>query len=263
MRRVTPIVAAVFLALALAVGVPAAAQADNSAVAVNTKDGSSVFRFAFAVRHVMSDVVDETNSAVAFSSCTDCTTTAIAIEIVLVEGSPSTFTPTNQAYAINYQCTLCNTFAAAYQFVIQGTGPMHFTHDALYQLAKIRKAIRELEDQNLDPFALQAALDPLIAQLKDVLATGLVSGPIDGDEGNGENPSTNERAPPSGGGSSPTTTTTGPAATATVPAGTTTGGTTVTTTPAPTTTTTPSTTTEPATTTTESTTTAPTTTTTP
>ncbi len=170
----------VLLVLALAAGLglaaPAPALADNSAVAVNTKDGSSVFKFAFAIRHVMGDVVDETNSAVAYASCTDCHTTAIAIEIVLVEGSPSVFTPTNQAIAVNYQCTLCQTFAAAYQFVIQGSGPMHFMHEGYRELARIKRAIRELGRQNLSPFELQAKLDPLIERLRTVLATQLVTG---------------------------------------------------------------------------------------
>jgi putative peptide zinc metalloprotease protein len=248
MRRLTTILAALALALGLAAGAPASAHADNSAIAVNTKDGSSVFRFAFAIRHVMSDVVDETNSAVSYASCTDCSTTAIAIEIVLVAGSPSTFTPTNQAIAINYQCNLCNTFAAAYQFVIQGSGPVHFTHDALTTMARIRKQIRELQDQNLDPFQLQAALDPLIAQLKDVLATGLVSGPPQDGEDNGEDPSSSGPAPSAPQGAQ-TGTSTAPEATATVPPGTTTGTDTTTTT-APNGTTTPATTTTTGTTTT-------------
>jgi putative peptide zinc metalloprotease protein len=248
MRRLTTILAALALALGLAVGAPASAHADNSAIAVNTKDGSSVFKFAFAIRRVMGDVVDETNSAVSYASCTDCSTTAIAIEIVLVDGSPSTFTPTNQAIAINYQCNLCNTFAAAYQFVIQGTGPMHFTHDALTTMAQIRKQIRELQDRSLSPFDLQAALDPLIAQLKDVLATGLVSGPPPDDENDGQDASSSGEPPPAPPGSQ-SATTTSPAATATVPPGTTTGAETTTTTEPPPTTTAGTETTTPATTT--------------
>jgi putative peptide zinc metalloprotease protein len=248
MRRLTTILAALALALGLAVGAPASAHADNSAIAVNTKDGSSVFKFAFAIRRVMGDVVDETNSAVSYASCTDCSTTAIAIEIVLVDGSPSTFTPTNQAIAINYQCNLCNTFAAAYQFVIQGTGPMHFTHDALTTMAQIRKQIRELQDRSLSPFDLQAALDPLIAQLKDVLATGLVSGPPPDDENDGQDASSSGEPPPAPPGSQ-SATTTSPGATATVPPGTTTGAETTTTTEPPPTTTAGTETTTPATTT--------------
>jgi putative peptide zinc metalloprotease protein len=243
--RAAAVLAALLLALGLAVGAPGAAHADNSAVAVNTKDGSSVFRFAFAIRHVMGDVVDETNSAVSFASCTDCRTTAIAIEIVLVAGSPSTFTPTNQAIAINYQCTLCETFAAAYQFVVQNSGPVHFTSDALVELKDIRKAIRELEDEDLTPFELQQRLNPLIDRLRQVLATGLVSGPPPSDNSENDNQdqsNAGESVPQHEG--DHTTTATGPDATATQ-----TGSTDTTTTAPQSTTTAPTTTsTEPATT---------------
>jgi putative peptide zinc metalloprotease protein len=251
-RRLSALLAALVLALGLAVGAPGAAHADNSAIAINTKDGSSVFRFAFAVRHVMGDVVDETNSAVAYASCTDCHTTAIAIEIILVSGSPSTFTPTNQAIAINYLCNLCETFAAAYQFVLQGTGPMHFTADGNRELKDIRKAIRELRDQDLSPFELQEKLDPLIERLRKVLAEQLVPGPPGkGDEeDDGEDQSNGDETVPTHEGDHGTTTT-GPTATATETTGTTTE-----TTPTTTETTTPTTTeTTPATTTTETTTT--------
>src|SRR5205823_2539669 len=146
------------------------------------------------------------------------------------------------AIAINYQCTLCDTFAAAYQFVVQGSGPMHFTSDALRELKDVRKAIRELEDQNLDPFALQAALDPLIKRIQDVLTTGLVRGPPDGDDNDNPDQSGDGARPPNNPGDT-TQTSTGPAATATLPAGTTTGTDTTQTTTAPTTTdTTPATT---------------------
>ena len=47
---------------------------DNTAVAVNTEDGASVFRLAFSIRRVANGVIDETNSAYALASCTDCQT---------------------------------------------------------------------------------------------------------------------------------------------------------------------------------------------
>jgi putative peptide zinc metalloprotease protein len=244
MRRFTALLAALVLALGLAAGAPGAAHADNSAIAINTKDGSSVFRFAFAVRHVMGDVVDETNSAVAYASCTDCHTTAIAIEIILVSGSPSVFTPTNQAIAINYLCNLCETFASAYQFVVQGSGPMHFTADGNRELKDIRNAIRRLRDQDLSPFELQAELDRLIARLQKVLAEQLVPGPPDQDEqDDGEDQSNAGETVPTHEGEQGTTTT-GPAATATAPTTTETRPATTTTETTPTTTeTTPATTT--------------------
>jgi putative peptide zinc metalloprotease protein len=199
MTRLLVLLATLVAALGLAAGVPATARADNGAVAVNTKDGSSVFKFAFKIKHVLGDVVDETNAAVAYASCTDCSTTAIAIEIVLVEGSPSTFTPTNEAIAINYLCNLCNTFAAAYQFTIQSAGPVHFDAQGRQELAAIRKEIRELEKQNLTPFELAEQLKPLIDRLKAVLQNDLVAGPPQEDENDGEDTSNaGETVPPGG-----------------------------------------------------------------
>src|SRR5207244_2113942 len=107
------------LALLAAFAGPSLAHATggNAAIAINTKDDSSLFKFAWAVRHVMSDVVEEQNAAVAYAQCESCQTTAIAIEIVLVESdTTSNVSPTNEALAINQGCTLCDTFASAYQF---------------------------------------------------------------------------------------------------------------------------------------------------
>ena len=118
---------ALLLALLLclpAIAVPAAAQdggngEDNVAQAVNQKDGSSVFDFAFEVRRVSSGVVDQTNAAVAYANCESCQTVAIAVQIVLVSGGADTITPTNVAIAINEECVSCQTLALAYQFVLR------------------------------------------------------------------------------------------------------------------------------------------------
>jgi putative peptide zinc metalloprotease protein len=237
---------AVLLALVAFAGTPAFAQADegqggaNTAIAINTKDGSELFKLAFAIRHVMSDVVDQDNAAVAYASCTSCETTAIAIEIVLVEGSPSTVSPTNVAIAENVQCNLCDTFAAAYQFVIQTSGPVHFTEDGLRELHAIRQEIASWGKDGLTNDQIRALLPDVIARIKKVLETQLVpAGNAEPGQPDESTTTTNEE---------PTTTTAPPTTTTTTE----TGGAT-TTQPPPTTeptTTTTSTTTEPTTTTT-------------
>src|SRR4051812_20487356 len=65
---------------------------DNSAIAINTEDNSTVFEFAFDFRRVLNGIVDQTNVAIAYASCTNCTTIAIAIQIVLVAGTASSVT---------------------------------------------------------------------------------------------------------------------------------------------------------------------------
>jgi len=177
MRRLALLLAAAALGLGLA---PAPAQADegragdNYAVAVNTKDGSSLFRFAFAISRVAGEVVDSTNAAVAYSSCDGCRTTAIAIQIVFVMGDAHTVTPENVAVAVNYECTLCQTFAAAYQFVITTSGPVRFTAAGSREVAAIQREIRALRNEQLEPAELKARLEPLIARLRRVLEQELV-----------------------------------------------------------------------------------------
>jgi putative peptide zinc metalloprotease protein len=272
-RRLLTLLAA--LAAACALGSPALADdggaqpGDNVVIAQNTTDGSSLFKLAFDIRRIAGDVVDQTNAAVAYSSCVDCKTTAIAIQILLVEGSPSTYTPANAAVAINENCSSCQTFAAAYQFVVQTNGPVRFTKQGWRQIHLIRKGLKELEDGNLSPAELDARLKELMGRLDTVLRTQLVPADQEGDEEHDRGPP--DRRDKTETATRPTTTstpatTTAPTTTAAPTTSTTT--TTPTTTAAPTTstttTTTPTTTAAPtASTTTPTTTTNATTTTTP
>jgi putative peptide zinc metalloprotease protein len=165
-------------ALGLGAGAPGAAYAgDNAAISVNTKDGTTVFKVAFAIRHVMSDVVDDANGAVAYASCTDCASVAIAFEIVLVEGDPSTVTPTNVAIAFNENCDTCVAVAEAYQFVLGTGGLVHFDSEGNRILAEIRKELHSLKKEDLTIDQLQAELDSIAARIADVLANHLVPVP--------------------------------------------------------------------------------------
>lgn len=147
---------------------------DNTAVAVNTKDGTTLFRFAFSIHKVMNGTVDQTNAAVAVSSCTDCQTVAIAIQVVLVMGDADTVTPTNLALAYNIGCTLCETYAAAYQFVWSTSGTVHLTAEGNRKIADIRKRFKELEGAGLTIEQLQQQVEVLVNELVQVLQQELV-----------------------------------------------------------------------------------------
>jgi hypothetical protein len=247
------------LALAALAGPIGVARADdpgcgtaNCAVEVNQTDNSALFDFAFAIKHVLGDVVDQENAAVAISSCSSCQTTAIAIEIVLVEGDPTTVTPQNESAAVNAGCTLCDTFAAAYQFVVGTGGPVRFTPDGLHELHDIRKEIESWGKQGLSNEQMRALLPDLITRIKQVLATQLVpvgNGEHESDEQSNTQTSEAQPNPPptqtaTTQNGQETTTSTTPTGTDTTPAGTTT------TEPGTTTATTPTTTTSETTTTT-------------
>jgi putative peptide zinc metalloprotease protein len=216
---------------------PAVRAQDSSAVAVNTKDDSTVFRFVFAVRRVMGDVVDQTNAAVAYSSCENCQTVAIAFQVLLVYGDPSVVDPTNLALAINYECTLCDTLASAYQFVFGLAGPVRFTAEGQHQINDIRKQLSDLRKSGLTGAEIQQKTDALADQLRQVLATEVVPvGPTEEPGAAPEKTSTTptETTPPTTTETTPTTTETTPETTSTTPTTTTeTTPTTTETTPSP------------------------------
>jgi putative peptide zinc metalloprotease protein len=174
------------LLAALLLGAPGTAKADDhddasrggntNAIAINTKDGSSLFKFAFAIKRVAGDVVDNQNAAVAYASCENCRTTAISIQIVLVSGSPSTVVPENYAISINENCTLCQTFTAAFQFVIGVDDPsVGFTKEGKRELRRILREFKALEDEQLTPAEFDARAKALAGRLRTVLKTQLVS----------------------------------------------------------------------------------------
>jgi putative peptide zinc metalloprotease protein len=170
------------LILAMLIAGPGAAGAafaadsgsNTSAVAVITQNGSSVFRLAFAVRQVTGSVVDNQNAAVAYASCTACQTVAISIQILLISGSPTTFTPTNVAVAVNQNCNLCDTLALAYQFAVGVNTELRFTHEGRREIADIRRQLSALGQSGLTGPEIADQVNTLMTQLGSVLQTQLV-----------------------------------------------------------------------------------------
>jgi len=171
MRHLPRLLLLAVLAPALVLAAPALAQTqDNSAVAVNTKDGKSVFKLAFSVKTVTGDV-DSTNTAVAYSSCADCKTVAAAIQVVLVSGDVGSATPQNVAIAINYDCTECDTLAAAFQFVYGDGQELEFTKEGKAQLHDLKKRFQDLKGRDDLTLAELAREINLIAQEVAVVVT--------------------------------------------------------------------------------------------
>ena len=173
--RLRRVLVTLLVLLAGAWSAPAAvASDDTAAVAVNTKDGSSVFRLAFSIKKVAGDVVDNSNTAVAFASCDSCRTVALSIQVVLVTGNPDTVTPENVALAFNVECTSCETLASAYQWVL-GTDEenVRFSPEGRLAINEIRKGLRELGQSDLPVDELQARVHQLMLRLGEVLRTEL------------------------------------------------------------------------------------------
>jgi len=207
MKAPTRLLVAILAALALFGAVPAGAMAgedggqgkgDNSATAINTEDGSSVFELAFAIRSVTGDVVDQTNTAVAYSRCESCQTVAIAFQIVLVMSDVTTVTPTNLAVAVNDQCTLCSTLALAYQFVVGNGSRVELSEEGRAEINAIRKELRGLEGQELTNEEIVLRVGALADRVRQVLATQLVAVRDDDDEEDDEDEDEERQQPTQG-----------------------------------------------------------------
>jgi putative peptide zinc metalloprotease protein len=218
---------------------PARAAGDTSAIAENTTDGSTLFRLAFDIRKVTGDVVDQTNAAVAYSSCTQCRTIAISIQILLVEGPATQFTPTNAAIAVNDQCNLCDSMALAYQFAVGGSGgELRFTPGGRREIAAINRELRTMPVEQLTDAEIAARVDALMDRVAGVLRTEVSTRDRTRPDEDGRRD--RDRAPPGSGAPPPTADGSAPPPGETTPADTTP---TTKTTPAPATTPAPTTTT--------------------
>lgn len=145
---------------------PAPVEGDNQALAVNTTDGSTVYDVAFALVWAEDGTADNVNSAYALASCRECTTVAVAFQVVLVVGRADVV-PQNLAAAVNYSCIACVTAALAQQLVVTVDGPLG--EDTAGALAGLWADIAEF-GESLEGLSLTEIRDRLSLFEREILA---------------------------------------------------------------------------------------------
>jgi hypothetical protein len=156
-----------FCALMAALGVVGSAGAEASGganhvvIAENTTDGATLVRSGTQVVPVSSDTVTSANIAAAVNAgCTGCHSTAVAVQILIVRGSPSYFAPGNVAGAANGGCDGCGAFAFARQHWIQVDNTTSLSGAARQRIAELRQEINDAaasilpSDRATDPCAI-------------------------------------------------------------------------------------------------------------
>ena len=147
---------------------------DNVAVAVNTRDGSTVYAVRLKVVITGADVVDSGNAAVAAASCADCQTVAIALEGVIVTGDAEVVAPENIALAINSGCSGCQTLAYAYQNLQTVDGKVRLTGEGRRAVALLRQQLNGLRRSGLDLLSVKQEVDRIAAEFAAVLTDEVV-----------------------------------------------------------------------------------------
>jgi hypothetical protein len=160
----------------------------NTAEVSNHRDDRARTRLAFDVEQTRADTVIARNTASAHAQCTDCRTVAVAFQVVLAGGSPTTLDVGNLSEAINDEgCTDCRTTALAYQFVVRADGRIGLTWRGRWQLyevdAELSRLLRRARwhpEQTNDELEQQVA--DLAQRVNDILKTEVRTG---GDPGRG------------------------------------------------------------------------------
>jgi hypothetical protein len=143
---------------------------DNVSIVINTEDDTRKFRVKVDRTRVSPGEDDPDNAAWAQSSCERCKSTAIAIQIVLLERPvDSDFQPTNLAFAINQQCTECETVALAHQVIREVDPNVVISENGKERIAVLVDRIRGLRDDGLTPPELDARVGGFVDQIKVVL----------------------------------------------------------------------------------------------
>lgn len=185
MRRLLTIVVC-----ALACAVPAGAdstipQGGGAANVVNATatgiDGTTRERTSVQVTLVPSDNLANTNFANALSfNCDGCHAAAVAVQVIVVYGSPQFVTPGNAAVATNAGCFDCRSYAYASQYAFQVPGAFVLSPTGRAEVAQLEQEMTDALEVG-DPWtkaaadALTAQLDTLAEQLVDVIKADLLA----------------------------------------------------------------------------------------
>ena len=188
-RRILALALTALLAFVVA-AVPSSAEAgggNNIVIVTNSTDGQTLANASTQVIPVPMDTVTSSNIAIAQNTaCVGCHSSAVAVQILIVVGSPHYFAPGNAAVAANGGCDSCGAYAYARQHWIQISGPAVLGGQARAQIDEIRQEIASVtssilpSDVATDPsltrdFELDSELNALSNQLIQVVTSALQS----------------------------------------------------------------------------------------
>ena len=132
-------------------GFPAAGGGNNIVQVINHADGHFRMDGKVKLNQIPGPNAGPQNLAFAYSSCTDCQTMAVALEINLISTTARNIQPLNQAVAVNYRCTRCVTYARAIQYDIQVDDPHQDRQDVRDLTRQMDATLKQIKSSH-EPF---------------------------------------------------------------------------------------------------------------
>jgi hypothetical protein len=142
---------------------------NNIIVVENRSDNRLRMRGHVDLNRIPGSDAEPGNVAIAYSSCTDCQTFAIALQIDLISEDATTIAPQNAAVAVNDQCTRCYTVARALQYVFQ-VEDLHDLPPRVNQLVnRMNRELRRIQsDRRIGATEAERRIDDVIAEFVDL-----------------------------------------------------------------------------------------------
>jgi len=139
----------------------------NVVKAINQQDNELKVDGSIQVNHISGDSVAPVNYAYAYSSCTDCQTFAVALQINLISKTATSIRPQNTAIALNYQCTRCDTVAQALQYTYQVDDPSKLPTNVASLVKDMNDQLKDLrQEHNLTATQAESRITAVVAQFK-------------------------------------------------------------------------------------------------
>jgi hypothetical protein len=141
----------------------------NIVRARNHVDDRLLVRGRIQLNRIRGQVVEPVNSADAFSSCVDCSTVAVALQMNFYRERARTFTPQNIAVALNERCMRCATAAIALQYSFPVDDPEEAVDDDVEELVRaMERELRSIqrEDRRMTLGEATARIDSVVASFQ-------------------------------------------------------------------------------------------------
>lgn len=137
----------------------------NIVIAMNHTNGRLSVRARLQVNREPGPNVQPVNLALATSSCVDCQTLVIALQLNVAGTHASLVAPRNAAVATNAGCLRCRTVARAVQYLFTVPNPLAGTPPVVDPIFRsVERTLRDIEtDRSITVEEAEARLDAAVA----------------------------------------------------------------------------------------------------
>ncbi|HEX2173358.1 MAG TPA: hypothetical protein VHL09_13045 [Dehalococcoidia bacterium] len=135
----------------------------------NRQDGDLRMDGSADLNRIFGSEVSPANVAYAESSCANCQTFAVALQIVVYRRGAQTVSPQNIGRAINQDCTRCITIARAVQYVIPVDNPREVPGNVRRLVRTMDRELNAIRrDRNISPAEANRRISAVVAEFREL-----------------------------------------------------------------------------------------------